>query len=413
MATSSEPDPCPVSVADTVWRRFPVMRQGVAGWFGLSTCAGVAPLYPDITAALKMSTGVLGLLVAVSALVSAACQLPCGLAVDRGKAQLLTYVGVGLPVVTLAVWSASTTSVMLASGWILLGVAIPCLQAGTLTTLLRQVPRGVRGRAMSRIWAAASAGTATSTVLFGFGAQYIGWRAALLSGAAIPAAALIIVRLSGEARSVTSPRGMVPPVQVVRFLARPQVFVTICAASLVAATSAAVPVIAPFVLSKHSLNSTTVSVVLLTFTIAGIVGGPVVGRSSDRWGASRPLGAVFACASASLALVSLVWVGAAMYALDLAITGSAVAGGMGVLQGLIASQAELPPDIGVGVAVASYRIVVSLTASAAPLFGGLLLEGSARSAESALGVVMAIAAVLVALVRPADVPMSVRVCAGS
>src|SRR5438132_2701023 len=202
-----------------------VLLTVMSTWFLFSvTCFGLGPVYPDIARDLALTPASLGALLGLATLTSALLQIPAGVFADHFGLRRFIVIGLVAAAAMALALGAATTPAMLGLSQVLLGVALPTLQAGSITAVAHAYASGGRASAMSYLWTSASVGMATSLLIFGMFSTAYGWRAVALGLAIAPLVVIpLVVRLPtvadlGKRTIGARARGL----ESLRFIKRPE-----------------------------------------------------------------------------------------------------------------------------------------------------------------------------------------------
>lgn len=158
----------------------------------------LAPLFPFIKDELGVSYAALGFLVAVFYAISGVVQPLAGFVVDRYGARSVLLGGVGLFIVGVLIQGTATSYAMLALGAALGGLGNSVFHPADFAILSARVSTPRLGYAFSAHGVVGYVGYAVAPVFsVAIGAAY-GWKAALLAGAALGIAVLVLLALNAR-----------------------------------------------------------------------------------------------------------------------------------------------------------------------------------------------------------------------
>lgn len=340
-------------------------------------------LLPSISRDLGVSIGTAGLMVVVTGL-AAAVAAPLVTVATSGTDRRVVLIGLSA-VLVLADVVAAVAGVfpVLLLGRILLGVAL----GGFWAVGLGVAPRLVDGkdaiRATSLITAGISIATVVSLPLGAFIAATSTWRVAFVIGAALGAGALVLQLIALPA---------IPSEQRVGASALTGLFAVararvglIVAALLFAAQFAAYTYISPFLEDRAGITPAVVSVALLVFGIAGIVGNFVTSATLGR----SVTGTLIAAGLVLAATVVLLPVGAHLPVLVFAllVVWGLVWGGLPLaLQTWMATAAPAELEAGQAVFVATIQVALAVGS----VVGGIVVGASGITADFRFAAVLAL-----------------------
>ncbi|MFF2993421.1 MFS transporter [Streptomyces sp. NPDC057950] len=340
-------------------------------------------LLPVIGSSLHVSVGTVGLVVVVPGL-AAAVTAPV-LTVASGKLDrrhVLIALAMSFTVSNVVAALAPNMPVM-AVARILLGVAVGGFWAMGAGVAARLVPAEAVNRASSLITAGISAGTVVSLPLGALVGHVAGWRTAffIAAGAALLALAALALRLpslppTGAVRMATLTSSLRVPAARIALLATALIFL---------GHFAAYTYITPYLGDRAHFGSSAVTLVLLGYGVAGLVGnfaaGAVIGRSLRTvYGTAAVL-----VAAAVILLTTLT--GAAPAVVVLVVLWGAAFGAVPLaLQTWILQATPDAPESGLALLVS----VLQISLAAGSLVGGLIVDGYGISTGFALGGVLAL-----------------------
>ncbi|MFE5143168.1 MFS transporter [Streptomyces fagopyri] len=340
-------------------------------------------LLPVIGSSLHVSVGTVGLVVVVPGLMAAVTAPLLTIAsgrLDRRK----VLIALALSITASNVLAALSPNMpVMAAARILLGIGVGGFWAMGAGVAARLVPAEAVHRATSLITAGISAGTVVSLPLGALVGHLAGWRTAFIvaAGAALLALAALALRLpslppTGAIRIATLTSSLRDRAARIALLATALIFF---------GHFAAYTYITPYLEEKAHFGSSAVTLVLLGYGVAGLVGnfaaGAIIGRNLR---AVYITAAVLVAAAVGLlttltdtapAVVVLVMIwGAAFGAVPLA------------LQTWILRATPEAPESGMALLVSACQIALA-TGS---LIGGLVVDGYGTSSGFALGGTLAL-----------------------
>lgn len=261
-------------------------------------------LLPSISSDLGVTIGTAGLMVVATGLAAAVAAPVVTVATSRFDRRAVLVGLSAVLVVADAIAAIAGGFPVLLLARILLGVALGGFWAIGLGIAPQLVTAANTIRANSLITAGISIATVASLPLGAFIAATSTWRLAFVIGAAIGVVAVVLQLLALPA--LPSQQRVRPAALTALFgVARARVGLTV-AAFLFAAQFAAYTFISPFLEDTAKIRPETVSVALLVFGVAGIVGNFAMGAALRRsvTGALLTGGLVLALAVALLPLVA-------------------------------------------------------------------------------------------------------------
>lgn len=268
-----------------MWFRILVLALGT---FAIGTDSFViAGILPDIAGGLHISLALAGLTVTVFALVYA-CGAPI-LATFTGSLERRRLLLASLAILAMAnILAALATNLpvfLVARVLAAIGASLYTPTATAVATTL--APEQQRGRALALVMTGLTASTVLGVPLGVLIGSWLNWQATLVFVALLSALALIGVL-------TRFPHVSAPPVVSlgtrITFLKRPGLLLALLHTILF---MSGIQIIATYnrVLLQQTthLDELAVSLMLLLYGVAGIVGGIVGGYSADRWGNRRTL----------------------------------------------------------------------------------------------------------------------------
>ncbi|PPF77525.1 MFS transporter [Subtercola sp. Z020] len=378
------------------------------GWFGVTAVAvgsfGTVlseflpiGLLPSISGDLGVSIGVAGLMVVVTGLAAAVAAPVVTVATSRLDRRVVLL---GLSVVLVLADVVAATAVafpVLLLARILLGVALGGFWAIGLGIAPRLVAPEHTVRAASLITVGISLATVVSLPLGAFIAATSSWRLAFVIGAAIGVMA-IVLQLSALPALPSQQR--VRPAALLELFTVPRARVgLVVAALLFAAQFAAYTYISPFLGGAARISPDLVSVALLVFGVAGIVGNFATSAALNRSLRGTLVGGGLALA-ASVALLPLAaHLPAAVFAL-LIVWGLAWGGLPLALQTWMVSAMPEGAEAGLAMFVTTIQVALAVGST----LGGIAVSVSGLTVDFDFAAVLALigtAAVVVLGLRAA------------
>jgi predicted MFS family arabinose efflux permease len=345
-------------------------------------------LLPSIAADLHVSIGTAGLMVVATGLAGAVSAPVVTVLTSRLDRRIVLWGLTVLLIVADVLGAFAPSFGVLVIARVLLGVGIGgfwALGAGIASRLVAE-PRVIR--ATSFITAGVSVATVVSLPLGAFVASVATWRLAFLIGAAIG-----IVALIGQLAMLPK----IPSLSRVRFatlgglltVSRARIGL-IGTAFVFVAQFAAYTYVAPYLEDVVRVDSSTITLALLVFGIAGIVGNFVAGYTLSR-NLLGTLGvAKFVLAAAVIALPLLAWSVPGVFVL-LAVWGF-VWGGLPL--GMQTWMAKAAPSASES-SLALFVTTIQLSLAAGSIVGGLAVSGFGIGFDFAMaGVIAAVGAIL-------------------
>jgi predicted MFS family arabinose efflux permease len=353
-------------------------------------------LLPAIAADLRISVGTAGLMVVATGLLGAIGAPAVTVLTSRVDRRIVLWSLTALLVVADVLGAMAPNLGVLIVARMLLGLAIGgfwSIGAGIASRLVRE---SAVIRATSFITAGVSVATVVSLPLGAFVSSVSTWRTAFLIGAGLGAVALVL-------QLVLLPR--IPALQRVRFrtlgglLAVPRARVGLIATALAfIAQFSAYTYVAPFLGQLVRVSPSTITVALLAFGVAGIVGNFVAGITLSRNVTATLAVTKIALALAVVSLPLLAWSVPGVFAL-LVVWGF-VWGALPL--GLQTWMSQAAPEASDG-SLALFVTTIQLAISAGSIIGGLGVGtlGIAFDFFLAAGIAVAALLVLVAFGRAA------------
>jgi MFS family permease len=171
------------------------LAHGVSHFFHLI----LAALFPWLKPAFDLSYAQLGLLMTVFFIVSGFCQALAGFVVDRFGARRVLFAGVALLGVAALVLAGAHGYPMLLCGSMIAGLGNAVFHPADYTLLNQRVSKARLAHAFALHGVSGNLGWAAAPVVLAGVAALSNWRTALLAGAAIAFAVLLVLLLQREA----------------------------------------------------------------------------------------------------------------------------------------------------------------------------------------------------------------------
>lgn len=348
----------------------PVLLLLALGAFAVGTDNFVINgVLPGIAASTRVSEATAGQLITAFALVYALSAPVLAVATSRLSRRAVLVTAMAGFVAANAVGALATEYWVILTARVTSALAAAMYMGPAIAAAAGLVPDRFRGRALALVGGGLTVATALG-VPFGTLIGNLGsWRWTLGMVAVIAA-----VAVAGIATALPAITG--PPVpglaDRVRVAARPVVLVGLLVnAGTVAGTFAVFTYIAPLALRETTITGAGVTIVLLAWGLAAVVGNPVGGRCADRYGADRTLAVGLVAVGATLGGIALIVLLVPAQAPASAVLITVAAAALGLTSwALPAAQAHRM----VGLAPEAPPVVTSLNSSATYL--GLALGGA-------------------------------------
>jgi len=243
-------------------------------------------VFPDIEAALGISTFTIGLAVTVSTITYALAQLPSGALGDRFGERAVVLAAVGLTGLASVLLAASSSGLFVVLGMGLVG-AVSGAYYSPATSLLTDAFDDT-GRAIGTHRLGAQAVGFTGPIVAVVGAQY-DWRVVVLLGTVVTIPVLagfaLVVRPRQPARPDASLREQVRPSRLVALLSRPRIAFTTIVAGFAQFADTATFSFLPLILREyHALSIGLAGVLFTAYFVVLTATQPVAGWLADRFG---------------------------------------------------------------------------------------------------------------------------------
>jgi len=366
-------------------------------FLGLADNQMIAALLPTLVSSLHVTVGLAGLLVvAYSAAAAVAAFVSGPLSDHYGRRAFLLVGAAGF---TLASWSASRAETFRG---LLLARALTGLAAGVISTCSiafagDRFPYAVRGKAIGLISSAYFAAPIIGVPLAGQVADRFGWRLVFAFFAGLSLVVFFVsLRLPKDDRaSALSSAGFQASVQAFRsFLKRRDIRAALCIAFLVSGGLVGfITYIGQWLHDRFSIATGEITMVFMAGGLASLVGAPLGGMLSDKWGKRTVSIASNFQLALAVALVPFLRWGPALF-LVFGATGLGAAFRQGPLTALMT---ELVPAARRGAFIALRNISSQIGIGIAALAGGILYQWHGYFAVASLCAAMtALVAVLLA-----------------
>ncbi|WP_110813232.1 MFS transporter [Pseudoroseicyclus aestuarii] len=282
---------------------WPAVGALAFGLFGLVTTE-LLPigLIPPMAADLGVSEGAAGQAITATAIVAATTGPILVLFSGRLDRQKVVWMlGLCFLIAALLCVFATTLPLLLAAR-ALLGVALGGTWAMAIALAMRLVPEGSVSRALAVIFTGVSIANVIAAPLGSWLSDILSWRAAFAMSAAFA-----LIALTGQVATMPKLPAATPP-SLASFriaLRKPAVLIGLATAFFVlCGNTAGISFLRPFLEGGAQINVTTVSLVLLTFGVAGFFGNLLGGALSARSPALAAGCGALAIAGATAALAS-------------------------------------------------------------------------------------------------------------
>ncbi|HEX2369610.1 MAG TPA: MFS transporter [Acidimicrobiia bacterium] len=380
-------------------------RFGMVALLALAMAAGtfILPAIGVLASSIRQDLGLelwqVGLLVTGSPMVGALLAPPLGRVTDRvgGKASMVATLGVGA--LTLALFAASPTFLILVGATLLTGVSQGWANPATNKVISRHYPPGGRGVVIGIKQSGVQFGSFLAGLALPAAALALGWRGALLVASTIPLLGTVLAAafVPADPPSPSVPnRGQRPPLPgEVRFLA-------VYGFLLGLTVSATIAYTALFAEDVLGLAPATAGVVVALAGLVGILGRVVWGGVADARGRHTGILGLLGVVGAT---AGLLMVGAATIS-PLLIWPAAVATGAGInawnAVGMLAVVSVVPEEAaGHASGVVQFGFLMGL-ALGAPIFGAVVdATGSYLPGWLGVAVICLVASLLTVMRRSA------------
>lgn len=380
-------------------------RFGMVALLALAMAAGtfILPAIGVLASSIRQDLGLelwqVGLLVTGSPMVGALLAPPLGRVTDRvgGKASMVATLGVGA--LTLALFAASPTFLILVGATLLTGVSQGWANPATNKVISRHYPPGGRGVVIGIKQSGVQFGSFLAGLALPAAALALGWRGALLVASTIPLLGTVLAAafVPADPPSPSVPnRGQRPPLPgEVRFLA-------VYGFLLGLTVSATIAYTALFAEDVLGLAPATAGVVVALAGLVGVLGRVVWGGVADVRGRHTGILGLLGVVGAT---AGLLMVGAATIN-PLLIWPAAVATGAGInawnAVGMLAVVSVVPEEAaGHASGVVQFGFLMGL-ALGAPIFGAVVdATGSYLPGWLGVAVICLVASLLTVMRRSA------------
>lgn len=334
----------------------------------------VALLAP-MSAGLGVSESAVGLLMTAYAAVAAITAIPLTVFSSRIPRRALVIATVGLLVVSQAMLALAPSYEVALVARLIGAMAHGVFWSVIAQVAARLVDRERVGRATAIVFAGNSLALVAGIPIVSAIGALVGWRAAVAGMGVVAAATVLAMWLVLPA--VGSGEAHIDRREILTLAARTPRLLIVCAVTLFIALGqfVAFTYISPIVRAHTGLTGIGLSVVLLTYGAAGVLGVAVVGAVTDR----RPRAAMLACCAAVVAALALL---AIVTRSTPATVVAAVAWGAGFtalpicLQTAVLRVAPRVPDTGSALYVVAFQIGIG---TGALIGAGLLHAGDLRA----------------------------------
>ncbi len=245
----------------------------------------VAGILPEIASGLGTSVALAGQLVTIYGLALAIGAPLLAMATSRidRRALMLGGLAIFLLACLIGVYAANFT--MLALSRVLAGVGAALFTPNAAAFAAQSVQPEHRGRAIALVFAGFSLASVVGVPLGTYVGCEFGWRSAFGLVAALALLAIFML-------ATTLPRGVqVPPVALrnwFRLFCRPAPMLAVTTTMLIMAGQYALfTYIAALLAQHHGIAPTGLSMLLVWFGVAGVLGNAAAGRAVDRVGAAQ------------------------------------------------------------------------------------------------------------------------------
>ncbi|GHO70538.1 MFS transporter [Ktedonobacter sp. SOSP1-52] len=268
-----------------MWFRILVLALGT---FAIGTDSFViAGILPNIAGGLHISLALAGLTVTVFALVYA-CGAPI-LATFTGSLERRRLLLASLAILALAnILSALATNLPIFMAARVLAAIGASLYTPTATAVVTTLaPEQQRGRALAMVMTGLTASTVLGVPLGVLIGSWLNWQATLMFVALLSVLALVgVLTLFPQ---VTAPPTVTLGTRIA-FLKRPELLLALFQTLLFLSGTQIIATYNRVLLQQVThLDDLAISLMLLLFGVAGVIGGIVGGYSADRWGNIRTL----------------------------------------------------------------------------------------------------------------------------
>ncbi|NYE59207.1 putative MFS family arabinose efflux permease [Duganella sp. 1224] len=379
---------------------WPAVLSIAIGAFALVTTEFLpVGLLPAVAAELGVTEGVAGMMVTIPGLVAALAAILVTVGIGKTDRRYVLWGLTGTMLLSNLLVALAQSFPLVLLGRALLGVGVGGFWALGPALSTRLVPPGAEPRALSMIFAGVSLGTVAGVPAGALVGELFGWRVAFYAGAVV---ALLVVLTQMRLLPALPAKGAVTFRQLPEMLRVPKARLGIFITMLVfIGQFAAYTYITPFLAQKAHLDAKTISVLLLVYGAAGLVGNVIGGKilaRSVRAGLITT-GVVMGVSTALLPLLGTGLVGATL----LVVVWGIAFGMMPMsVQTWIFQAAPHAMESGGAVFVTTAQIALSSGA----LVGGLAVDHLGVSSAMVVGGVLALtmAAVTLLWARDGDQP---------
>jgi predicted MFS family arabinose efflux permease len=378
-------------------QRTRVLAVAVLGTIVNLTCfLGLTPLYPQVAQDLGLDAAGLGILIGMPVVVSAAFQLPTGVAVDALGARAFMLGGLLLVSASQLLRWLSTDVDVFAAGQVALGLSLPLFSSAALTAVANVYVGSRRGQALGFVFSAVNLGQITGYLLVGFLAQFMTWRSISLALASLPLFLIPMTIWMPDSVRLQTPRSRLQRVtDAIVFLSGGNVAGLALIQLLAIGSASAATYLLPFALHRKGVATGLIGLLLLPYLVGALVAAPLAGRIAARVGNLWPLslGLVLGLGGAA----GLAAFGAASLAVAPCFFVMGICSGivMAVIPNEVVSIAERSGKTGLGSALGGLRLAYGIgPAIGPPLAGAVFINRSLEDAYLTIAVVLSVAFVL-------------------
>ena len=371
--------------------------------------AGLTPLYPEVAHDLGMGVDNLALFFTVSALVTAALQIPVGVFADRFGRRPALVLGLLFMAAGQALRWQARTPLIFGAGQLAIGACSPLIVAAGYAAVADAYARAGRAEAMGIVSSAISLGQITGFLTAGVAGQFVGWRGYSLGVALLP------FLLLGPALTMPEPSRVAQPaslgrsmLRAVRFLIEPQAAGLAIVAALALGAGFSAGYVLPFVARQFGYGGSATSLLLVPYVVGSIVGSPLVGRWADRTGVPRLLAGCLLVGGLALAAFGLLPFGLPIEIPSYLLIGGGTGAALSLASTAIVAQAGRR-GAGSGAALGGLRVGQQMGFAFGPAVAGFAFAHGGRPPAFLLLALFLLAAAAIALpstssLRPAPRP---------
>ncbi|MDU1430841.1 MFS transporter [Actinomyces sp.] len=344
-----------------------------------ATMMSVFPALPMIARDYAMSASQLGSLFGVSSLLMTLMAPGIGVLADRVGRKWLITLGLLFAAMSVAVGALSAAALL--GGWIAFGVARGMFLSPTFTVPADICPPSERGKAIGTLSAAIGLGSVTGYVLGGFGASAFGWRAVLVTDAAllVIAGLLCAVRLreTRPEQAASSLHEVMSDTK--RWLSGRTLLVSGLVAMLAFTVGIASSFAVPFELTTLGASAQLVAIAFIPYEVVSAVSSILLGRLGDLRGRRRAL--LLAVALVLAALIALALLPASLWSVLTLYSLVGIAEGpiIGLCSAMVTDEVMRIDFRRIGAALGAQRLLSGLGAFLGPVLGGILIARTTSS----------------------------------